>query len=106
MARLFGEDLPSIACSLLGFAAYHWALMVLSITAFGLTLNVIARGLRVRTCGPSLCCGPSDVPMTRLESAWPSEMRLLSNRYIAPATFDLLKARVEPLDMDEPHSVA
>ena len=26
--------------------------------------------------------------------------------YIAPATFDLLKARVEPLDVDEPHSVA
>ncbi len=26
--------------------------------------------------------------------------------YIAPATFDLLKARVEPLDIDEPHAVA
>ena len=26
--------------------------------------------------------------------------------YIAPATFDLLKARVEPLEMDEPHMVA
>ena len=26
--------------------------------------------------------------------------------YIASATFDLLKARVEPLDMDEPHLVA
>lgn len=26
--------------------------------------------------------------------------------YIAPATFDLLKARVEPLDADEPHAVA
>lgn len=26
--------------------------------------------------------------------------------YIAPATFDLLRARVEPLAMDEPHSVA
>jgi hypothetical protein len=26
--------------------------------------------------------------------------------YIAPATFDLLKARVEPLDTDEPHRVA
>jgi predicted kinase len=26
--------------------------------------------------------------------------------YIAPATFDLLKARVEPLEMDEPHLVA
>jgi len=26
--------------------------------------------------------------------------------YIAPATFDLLKARVEPLDVDEPYAVA
>ena len=26
--------------------------------------------------------------------------------YIAPATFDLLKARLEPLGLDEPHSVA
>lgn len=26
--------------------------------------------------------------------------------YIAPATFDLLKARIEPLDIDEPHKVA
>lgn len=26
--------------------------------------------------------------------------------YIAPATFDLLKARLEPLDVDEPHCVA
>lgn len=26
--------------------------------------------------------------------------------YIAPATFDLLKARVEPLGRDEPHSLA
>jgi hypothetical protein len=26
--------------------------------------------------------------------------------YIAPATFDLLKARIEPLDIDEPHTVA
>lgn len=118
MARLFGEDPPADtfqdrAAAILDIMQPLW------VRCLSLGLDVVldygfwsrAERDRVRAVVGAIGATPAlwsvscsdDEALKRIalrnEAAQPC-------LYIAPATFELLKARVEPLDVDEPHSVA
>ena len=117
MARLFGEDPPTDtfldrAAAILDIMQPIWR------RCLSLGLDVVldygfwsrAERDRVRAAVESI----GATPVLWAVSCSDEEVRkriALRNEaahhslYIAPATFDLLKARVEPLDMDEPHLV-
>jgi predicted kinase len=118
MARLFGEDPPAgmfqdRAAAILDIMQPIW------VRCLSLGLDVVldygfwsrAERDRVRTAVRSAGAAPvlwavscsDDEARRRVAVRNEAAHRSL---YIAPATFDLLKARFEPLGMDEPHSVA
>ena len=118
MARLFGEDpqadtFQDRAVAILDIMQPIW------VRCLSLGLDVVldygfwSRAERDRVRAAVVNIGAD--PMLWAVSCSDDEARrriALRNKaahrslYIAPATFDLLKARVEPLDIDEPHTVA
>lgn len=115
MARLFGEDPPADtfqdrAAAILDLMQPIW------LRCLSLGLDVIldygfwsrAERDRVRAVVEDIGAAPvlwavrcsDDEARKRIALRNEAAHRSL---YIAPATFDLLKARVEPLGMDEPH---
>ena len=118
MARLFGEDPPADtfgdrAAAILDIMEPLW------VRCLSLGLDVVldfgfwsrAERDRVRAAVEAVGATPvlwavrcsDDEARERIARRNAAAHRSL---YIAPATFDLLKARFEPLDPDEPHSVA
>ena len=118
MARLFGEDPPTDtfhdrAASILDIMQPIW------VRCLSLGLDVVldygfwsrAERDRVRAAVETIGATPvlwavscsDDEARKRIALRNEAAHRSL---HIASATFDLLKARVEPLDMDEPHLVA
>jgi predicted kinase len=118
MARLFGEDPPADefqhrAAAILDIMQPIWARCL----SLGLDV-VLDYGFWSRTERDQVRAVVADLGATSVlwaVSCSDAEARkriALRNGaahrslYIAPATFDLLKARVEPLDMDEPHAMS
>lgn len=118
MARLFGEDPP--ADTFQGRAAAILDIMQpIWVRCLSLGLDVVldygfwsrAERDRVRAAVEDIGAIPvlwavrcsDDEARKRIALRNEAANRSL---YIASATFDLLKTRVEPLDVDEPHSVA
>jgi predicted kinase len=118
MARLFGEDPPEEtfqdrAAAILDIMQPLW------VRCLSLGLDVVldygfwsrAERDRVRVVVSALGATPvlwsvscsDDEALKRIALRNEAAHRSL---YIAPATFELLKARFEPLGVDEPHSVA
>jgi predicted kinase len=118
MARLFGEDPPADrfqdrAAAILDIMQPLW------VRCLSLGLDVVldygfwsrAERDRVRVVVGAIGATPvlwsvscsDDEALKRIALRNEAAHRSL---YIAPATFELLKARFEPLDVDEPHSVA
>lgn len=118
MARLFGEDPPADtfqdrAAAILDLMQLVW------VRCLSLGLDVVldygfwsrAERNRVRAAVEGIGAAPvlwavscsDDEARKRIAIRNEAAHQSL---YIASATFDLLKARVEPLDLDEPHSVA
>lgn len=117
MARLFGEDPPADtfqhrAAAILDIMQPIWA------RCLSLGLDVVldygfwSRAERDRVRAVVADIGATSVLWAVSCSDGEARKRIaLRNEAahrslnIAPATFDLLKARVEPLDVDEPHTV-
>ncbi|RYE96773.1 MAG: ATP-binding protein [Oxalobacteraceae bacterium] len=118
MARLFGEDPPANtfqdrAAAILDIMQPVW------VRCLSLGLDVVldfgfwsrAERDRVRAAVEEVGATPVLLAVTCSDADARKRIALRNDAahrslYIAPATFDLLKARVEPLGMDEPHSVA
>lgn len=118
MARLFGEDPPSDsfrerAAAILDIMQPIWA------RCLSLGVNVVldfgfwsrAERDRVRAAVEEIGATPTLWAMSCSDDEARERIALRNEAghrslYIAPATFDLLKARVEPLGADEPHLAA
>jgi predicted kinase len=118
MARLFGEDPPADtfrdkAAAILDIMEPIW------VRCLSLGLDVVldygfwSRAERDRVRAAVANAG-ADCVLWAVSCSDDEARRRIALRneaahrslYIAPATFDLLKARVEPLGVDEPHRVA
>jgi predicted kinase len=118
MARLFGEDPPPNTFQDRAVAIFD-IMQPIWVRCLSLGLDVVldfgfwsrAERDRARTAVANI---GADSMLWAVSSSEDEARKRISLRnetahlslYIAPATFDLLKARFEPLDIDEPHTVA